>query len=112
MGGSRVQRPRDKPRCRRLSPIATRGRRMRCSFMVSPLLRRHALLGAGLAFATPMPARAQKTASVQIPSFRLEEVASFPHQVTGVTAAPDGRVFVSFPRWTEDTPVSVAELAK
>jgi hypothetical protein len=30
--------------------------------------------------------------------------------VTGVTVAPDGRIFVNFPRWTEDTPVSVAEL--
>jgi len=69
-------------------------------------------LGAGVTFAAPVLARAQTTASAQVPSFRLEEVASFPHQVTGVTAAPDGRVFVSFPRWTEDTPVSVAELAK
>jgi sugar lactone lactonase YvrE len=30
--------------------------------------------------------------------------------VTGVTVAPDGRIFVNFPRWTEDTQVSVAEL--
>jgi hypothetical protein len=37
-------------------------------------------------------------------------VATFEHQVTGVTVAPDGRIFVNFPRWTEDTPVSVAEL--
>jgi len=41
---------------------------------------------------------------------RLQSVASFDHQVTGVTVAADGRVFVNFPRWTEDTPVSVAEL--
>jgi sugar lactone lactonase YvrE len=41
---------------------------------------------------------------------RLQAVASFDHQVTGVTVAPDGRIFVNFPRWTEDTPVSVAEL--
>ncbi|HET7885865.1 MAG TPA: L-dopachrome tautomerase-related protein [Bradyrhizobium sp.] len=41
---------------------------------------------------------------------RLQEVATFDHQVTGVTVAPDGRIFVNFPRWTEDTPVSVAEL--
>jgi len=40
----------------------------------------------------------------------LQAVASFDHQVTGVTVAPDGRIFVNFPRWTEDTPVSVAEL--
>jgi sugar lactone lactonase YvrE len=41
---------------------------------------------------------------------RLQQVATFDHQVTGVTVAPDGRIFVNFPRWTEDTPVSVAEL--
>src|SRR5436190_6736835 len=41
---------------------------------------------------------------------RLQAVAKFDHQVTGVTVAPDGRIFVNFPRWTEDTPVSVAEL--
>src|SRR4051812_13700212 len=41
---------------------------------------------------------------------RLQSVATFDHQVTGVTVAPDGRIFVNFPRWTEDTPVSVAEL--
>src|ERR1700738_2546694 len=41
---------------------------------------------------------------------RLQAVASFDHQVTGVTVAPDGRIFVNFPRWSEDTPVSVAEL--
>jgi sugar lactone lactonase YvrE len=41
---------------------------------------------------------------------RLQSVATFDHQVTGVTVAPDGRIFVNFPRWTEDTPVSVAEV--
>src|SRR3954468_10121423 len=41
---------------------------------------------------------------------RLQPVATFDHQVTGVTVAPDGRIFVNFPRWTEDTPISVAEL--
>jgi len=40
----------------------------------------------------------------------LTRVADFEHQVTGVTVTPDGRIFVNFPRWTEDTPVSVAEL--
>ena len=40
----------------------------------------------------------------------LTLVARFDHQVTGVTVAPDGRTFVCFPRWTEDTAVSVAEL--
>jgi sugar lactone lactonase YvrE len=40
----------------------------------------------------------------------IEKVADFAHQVTGVTAAEDGRLFVNFPRWTEDSPISVAEL--
>lgn len=41
---------------------------------------------------------------------KLEEVAEFEHQVTGVTVSEDGRIFVNFPRWSEDTAVSVAEL--
>lgn len=41
---------------------------------------------------------------------RLQKVASFDHQVTGVTVSEDGRIFVNFPRWTEDVPVSVAEV--
>jgi sugar lactone lactonase YvrE len=40
----------------------------------------------------------------------LEVVATFEHQVTGITVTPDNRFFVNFPRWTEDAPVSVAEL--
>ena len=42
--------------------------------------------------------------------YTLRQVAEFEHQVTGVTVAEDGRVFVNFPRWSEDTAVSVAEL--
>lgn len=41
---------------------------------------------------------------------RLEQVAEFPHQVTGVTVSEDNRIFVNFPRWTEDSPISVAEV--
>lgn len=44
------------------------------------------------------------------PGARLVEVARFEHQVTGVTVTPQGRIFVNFPRWTEDAPVSVAEV--
>jgi len=40
----------------------------------------------------------------------IERVARFEHQVTGVTVSEDNRIFVNFPRWTEDTAVSVAEL--
>ena len=45
-----------------------------------------------------------------MPQTPLTLVAEFDHQVTGVTVTPDGRTFVNFPRWTEDTAVSVAEL--
>ncbi|MDR5883936.1 L-dopachrome tautomerase-related protein [Caballeronia sp. LZ032] len=41
---------------------------------------------------------------------QLQLIATFEHQVTGVTLTPDGRTFVNFPRWTEDAPISVAEL--
>ena len=41
---------------------------------------------------------------------RLKLVAKFDHQVTGVAATADGRIFVNFPRWTDDAPISVAEV--
>lgn len=41
---------------------------------------------------------------------RLIPIAGFDHQVTGVTVAADGRMFVNFPRWTDDAPISVAEV--
>ncbi|MFV1919095.1 hypothetical protein VPH46_06635 [Sphingomonas sp. MJ1 (PH-R8)] len=40
----------------------------------------------------------------------LEQVATVDHQVTGVTVSPEGRIFVNFPGWTDDAPVSVAEV--
>ena len=40
----------------------------------------------------------------------LERVAHFDHQVTGVAVSETGRIFVNFPRWSEDAPISVAEL--
>ncbi|UYW24367.1 major royal jelly family protein [Methylorubrum extorquens] len=52
----------------------------------------------------PLPARAQEGKAAPT------KVASFEHQVTGITVARDGRIFVNFPRWSEDAPVSVAEL--
>jgi sugar lactone lactonase YvrE len=42
----------------------------------------------------------------------LTQVASFAHQVTGVAVSKNGRVFVNFPRWETDAPVSVAEVMK
>lgn len=53
-----------------------------------------------------LPAQAQESAS----AVQLEEVARFDHQVTGVTVSETGRVFVNFPRWTEDAPISVGEV--
>jgi sugar lactone lactonase YvrE len=43
---------------------------------------------------------------------RLQEVARFDHQVTGVTISEDSRIFVNFPRWSEDVAISVAEVMK
>jgi sugar lactone lactonase YvrE len=42
---------------------------------------------------------------------KVTQVAVFDHQVTGVAVSRGRRVFVNFPRWTEDVPISVAELA-
>ena len=41
---------------------------------------------------------------------RLNAVAQFDHQATGVAVTADGRRFVNFPRWTDDAPISVAEV--
>ena len=74
--------------------------------------RRNLLLsGAAAATLTAGPLRAQGRAKERAPALAaLETVATFEHQVTGVAVAGDGRVFVNFPRWTEDTAVSVAEV--
>ncbi|MEM9379308.1 MAG: L-dopachrome tautomerase-related protein [Planctomycetota bacterium] len=40
----------------------------------------------------------------------LDLVAESPRQWTGVAASPGGRLFVCFPRWSDDVPISVAEL--
>lgn len=65
-----------------------------------------AALAASVSFSLAQPAPAGSA------SPQLQEVARFDHQVTGVTVARDGRIFVNFPRWTEDSPVSVAEVMK
>jgi sugar lactone lactonase YvrE len=71
-----------------------------------PRRLRTLLLSAGVLALAVGPAVAQSADK----RLQLQQVAEFPHQVTGVTMAKDGRVFVSFPRWTEDSPVSVAEV--
>lgn len=43
---------------------------------------------------------------------RLKPVVTFDQQVTGVTVSETGRIFVSFPRWSEDVAVSVGEVQR
>lgn len=72
-----------------------------------PITRRSlAVLAAGAALARP---GLVSPAAAAVP---LEQVATFDMQVTGVAVAPDGRMFVNFPRWEQDVPVSVAEVMK
>jgi sugar lactone lactonase YvrE len=82
---------------------------------ITPLFLALVFAGAGLA-SRPAPAQTQAAPSIQ-PEHRhaaaaLQQVAQFEHQVTGVTVSERGRIFVNFPRWTEDSPVSVAEVMK
>ena len=78
------------------------------------LLAGTALAGAAVAQEAAAPTPAQKGAAPVLSQKGaapvLSKVASFEHQVTGVTVSKDGRIFVNFPRWTEDSAVSVAEL--
>ena len=44
---------------------------------------------------------------------KLQQIAAFPdQQVTGITVASDGRIFVNFPYWSDAHPVSVAQLGE
>jgi len=61
---------------------------------------------AGLFAAAAGVAQAQRGASP------LTQVAQFDHQATGVAVVANGRRFVNFPRWTDDAPISVAEVMK
>ena len=56
----------------------------------------------------PGPEGAPDTAAVGTPA--LEVVAESVRQWTGVAVSREGRVFVNFPRWSPEVPVSVAEL--
>ncbi len=77
--------------------------------MRSPQRNLSVLLGSIAALSLPTAALAQEPAA-SASQASVERVAEFPHQVTGVTVSEDGRIFVNFPRWTEDSPVSVAEV--
>ncbi len=65
--------------------------------------------GAAVSLAAARPALAV-TAAAPKPTRALSVVASFTQQATGVAVSTDGRVFVNFPRWETDVPVSVAEV--
>ena len=47
---------------------------------------------------------------VQSGSTSLVEVARSDRQWTGIAVAPDGRIFVNYPRWSDTVPFSVGEL--
>jgi pimeloyl-ACP methyl ester carboxylesterase/sugar lactone lactonase YvrE len=64
----------------------------------------------GVAAAGLIVAAATGIAQAQGRSAQLTQVAQFDHQVTGVAVVADGRRFVNFPRWTDDAPISVAEV--
>ncbi len=68
--------------------------------------RRAALMGAGAVAV----ASAAGGAAAAMPAFSV--VANFEQQVTGVAVSKDGRIFVNFPRWEKDVPISVAEVMK
>ncbi|HEX8414899.1 MAG TPA: L-dopachrome tautomerase-related protein [Sphingomicrobium sp.] len=67
--------------------------------------RSHVLAGVGI-----LTLLAGTAAIAQRAAAPLTLVASFDHQVTGVAVTTDGRRFVNFPRWTDDAPISVAEV--
>ncbi len=69
--------------------------------MTRSKLRCLVLAGVAAGVLAPVAASAQP---------HLTEVAHFDHQLTGVNVSPDGRIFLNFPRWTEDNEISVAEL--
>src|ERR687897_850114 len=110
-----------------LCPVRNRPPWPALGFQVSsqgrPMVHRRFILAGGLAVLstglaraqtrpqTPAPEQALAPAGKR-PSFRLEEAARFDHQATGVAVSADGRVFVNFPRWTEDSPISVAKVAQ
>jgi sugar lactone lactonase YvrE len=71
--------------------------------MNSTITRRTAILAAA-ATATI------RSVMAAAPSLKL--VAEFDQQVTGVAVSKDGRIFVNFPRWEKDVPISVAEVMK
>mgnify|MGYP003280910316 FL=1 len=65
------------------------------------------LLAAAAVASITVGATAHDTASAP----RIERVAAFDGAMpTGVTVAPNGRIFVNFPQWGDEAPFTVAEL--
>ena len=83
---------------------------------ITPLFLGLVFAGTGLSWTAPAPAQTQVAhpapSDHRRADWALQQVAQFEHQVTGVTVSEHGRTFVNFPRWTEDAPVSVAEVMK
>lgn len=79
---------------------ATRGVQWSSSRITSRVMKTTLLATVALLAASPLAGATPK----------LVRVAAFEHQVTGVTVERGGRIFVNFPRWTEDTAVSVGEV--
>jgi len=77
--------------------------------MRASLLRRLAT-ASSLAVAVALAGAPAVAQPAQPGKAEIQQVAAFDHQVTGVTVSKDGRIFVNFPRWTEDAPISVAEV--
>jgi sugar lactone lactonase YvrE len=84
------------------------------------LLTTLAVVGAAMTGAGPRPGKAQPPrahsairAAPPHPNGAtpaLTQIASFEQQLTGVAVTKDGRIFVNFPRWEKDVPISVAEV--
>lgn len=70
------------------------------------MLARRDTLALAATAALIRPTRAQAPAA---PS-ELQPVATYDLQGTGVACSRDGRIFLCFPRWEQDVPISVAEL--
>jgi sugar lactone lactonase YvrE len=86
---------------------------MRIAPRITPVFLALVFAGAGLASQTAQaqtPAAQTAQPEHRHPYAALQQVAQFGHQVTGVTVSERGRIFVNFPRWTEDSPISVAEV--
>ncbi len=79
---------------------------------MSPRILRTLIAATAVALVAPASVAQTPTPSATPPSSQagLTKVMSFAHQVTGVNVSRDGRIFVNFPRWTEDSAISVGEV--